>query len=153
MFLNKTLKYETSESIDEVTRRMREVVETKDEPNELSHYKGEFVKQGFMLVRKTSAVSMPGVYIFGRYIEVKNRLRIVITIQLPTIEKIIFWVFNLILVFQLVARYLSSAKNWPLFLVFLVFLWLFFQFQLWLEAKMLRSMLDPLFGRQVKTNG
>jgi hypothetical protein len=153
MLLSKKITIETDCSRSEVLKRLRGIIETKDNQIKDSDYKGEFVKEGFMLVTKMSAAgSMPKVFIFGQFIEAENHIRIIITIQLPTIIKIVFWVFNVILGFQLVARYLSSSKNWPLFLVFLVFLWLFFQFQLWLEVKTLKSTLEPLFVRQIKTS-
>jgi hypothetical protein len=150
MLLCKTLQYETSESINEVIRKLRQVIETKHEKNKSSHYKGEFVKEGFILVTKMSAASMPTVFIFGQFINTKDGTKINITVQLPTVIKVLFWVFNAILGFRLVMRYLNSLENWPLFLVFLVFLWLFFQFQLWLEVKSLKSILDPIFFGQVK---
>jgi hypothetical protein len=147
MLLSKTIEYETSDSANKIIRRLQQVVETKNNINKSSCYKGEFTEEGFLIITKTSAASLPHVIIFGEFIRLDNGTKVIIKIRLPLIVKIIFWILNVILAFQLIARYLNSSKDWPLFLIFLLFLWTFFQIQLWLEVKTLKGTLEPMLSK------
>lgn len=145
MIFCRKIEIETSDSRVKVLKKLRQVIETKEFPKPKSSYKGEFVKEGFIVVRKTSVSSFPPVWISGELIETQSGTNINVTITFHWTLKAVFWALNLILGVQFLFRLIRHIKDWPLFLGFLVFVWLFFILQSWLEVNGLKRTVMPLF--------
>jgi hypothetical protein len=121
------------------------VIETRHEPNEKSGYRGEFVREGFLLWEKTSGGSFIGLWVFGEFVKTETGTNIDVTIKFDWKVKAIFVVINAALAAQLAIRVIRGIEDWPLFLGFLVVLWGFFLFQSWFEVRGFRRTIKPLF--------
>jgi hypothetical protein len=144
MIFSRKMTIETSYSRTKVLEKLAQVVETRGCPKPKSHYKGEFVKEGFMAVTKTSAASLPHVLIFGQFIKTQTGTDVIVTIKQSRTVYVVFGVLNIILGLKFFVGLIQHSQDWALFLAFLAFLWIFFLCQFWLEVKMFKRILEPL---------
>lgn len=146
MMFSKKILIQTHDSRSKVLKKLRKVIETRFDKHDGSHYRGEFVKEGFILARNTSVGSFTHLWVFGEFLKTKTGTNIEITIKFDWRIKAIFVVTNVALVAQLARRLTGGANDWPLFLGFLIFVWAFFFLQSHLETAGLKRTIEPLFA-------
>jgi hypothetical protein len=146
MIFTRRILIETTDSRARITKKLREVIESHEHSIPKSRYRGVFAEEGFIVLPKTSAASLPHVLIFGEFIKAPKGTNLSITIKFHWIVKGIFWIFNAILFGQFAVRIARHVEDWPLFMGFLLFLWLFFLLQFRYEVNRFRCVIDPLFA-------
>ena len=146
MLFSKDIVIETRDSRSKVLKKLREVIETRCDEHEGSTYRGEFVKEGFILVRNTSVGSFIHLWVFGKFVKTEKGTNIEVSIRFDWKVKAIFVVINVVCMAQLAIRLIRGVKDSPLFLGFLVFAWTFFFLQSHLETNGLKRTIEPLFA-------
>lgn len=145
MLFSRRIVIKTCDSRSNVLKKLRQVIETRCDDREGSDYRGEFVKEGFILAGNTSVGSFTHLWVFGKFVRTDVGTNIDLTIKFDWRVKAVFVVINVGLIVQLVRRLIQGANDWPLYLGFIVFVWAFFGLQSWLETNGLKRTIEPLF--------
>ena len=67
MMFSKKIVIQTRDSRSKVLKKLRGVIETRYDKRNTSLYRGEFVKEGFLLSRNTSVGSFTHLWVFGKF--------------------------------------------------------------------------------------